>query len=96
MIDNQDAKTKPIKVLNQTILHGEIDVQTSIRERKKNSTNPHKIRFDSSLEFLREKEAKNMADKNLHLYIGEEIPIPQGTPGTGKGKNALKHKVNPV
>ena len=37
-----------------------------------------------------------MADKNLHLYIGEEIPIPPGTPGAGKGKNAMKFKVNPV
>ena len=82
--------------MNQTILHRDLDVQASIKERKKNSTNPHKIRFNSSLEFLREKEAKGMADKNLHLYIGEEIPIPAGTPGTGKGKNALTSTVKPV
>jgi len=37
-----------------------------------------------------------LADKNLHLYIGEEIPVAQGTPGTGKGKNALKFTYKPV
>ena len=37
-----------------------------------------------------------MADKNMHLYIGEEIPVIPGTPGTGKGKNALKSTIKPV
>ena len=45
----------------------------SIRELKQNDEqNPHKIRFDSTMEILNEAENKKMVDKNFHFFILEE------------------------
>jgi hypothetical protein len=48
------------------------------------------------MEFMTKKEAKNMKDKHFHLYIFEEIPIIDGTPGTSKGKHKIEYTYRPL
>jgi len=48
------------------------------------------------MEFLNNSEAKKMKDKNLHLFIFEEIPVLAGTPGAGKGKDQILYTYRPL
>jgi len=56
----------------------------SIKEKKNSNKNPHKLKFGSQMEFLNNSEVKKMKDKNLHLFIFEEIEIVSSTPVKGE------------
>ena len=48
----------------------------SIRELKQNDhQNPHKLRFDTQMEILNNKEVLKIKDKNLHLFLYEDVPV---------------------
>jgi len=78
----------PYKIQHNAITEENLKIQMIIREKKQEAVgaiqdeqeeeqrkNPHKIRFESQVEFLNKSDTKKLKDKHLHLVVFEELPI---------------------
>ena len=48
------------------------------------------------MDIVNKGDKKKYAGKNLRFSIYEQVPIPEGNPGIGKGKKQLKYVSNPI
>ena len=72
---------------------GDIFASASIQEYSKNDEETQKIRFDSSVQFLTQKENKQMSTKKLHYYVCEEVELPYKEKGKGIVRNKFKNQI---
>jgi hypothetical protein len=83
-------QTQPCRIISQTLGLDEIEVSMSIRELKQNDhQHPHKVRFDTQMEIMNPKEVSKLINKNLHLFLYEDVPV-------ADPKQKIKSMMRPV
>ena len=86
---DREYRIKPSKILYQSVDKDQIEVEMDIREYKQKKKNAHKIRFDSTMEFILLADTKKNKAKNFHYCIFEDVPVTNSAALVPKHKKEL-------